>query len=142
MFQLSELGNGVLANLQLQVQSDVVDLEQSHPELAQKLYYLRDQLNRPEYDSDPLKAAQVHDNRRSVANQFDRLLTDIRRLAGFEKFLLALSECEMKQLATFGPIVVFNVSDIWSDAFIITTNDICCIPLPLLRKTDLENSAR
>jgi CHAT domain len=72
-------------------------------------------------------------------NQFDRLLADIRGLAGFERFLLTPSEDELKQLATFGPIVVFNISDIRSDAFIVTTNDIRCVSLPLLRSTDLEN---
>jgi tetratricopeptide (TPR) repeat protein len=36
--QLLELGNGVLASLQLQVRSDILDLRESYPDLAQQFY--------------------------------------------------------------------------------------------------------
>ena len=45
--QLSELGNGVLTSLQLQVRSDVSILKESHPELAQQFCSIRNQLDCP-----------------------------------------------------------------------------------------------
>jgi CHAT domain len=44
----------------------------------------------------------------------------------------------LKGLAERGPIVLFNVSDIRTDAFIVTLNDINVIPLPLLTNTALQ----
>ena len=45
-------------------------------------------------------------------------------------------------LAEDGPIVVFNVSDIRSDAFLITTDEIRSLHLPLLTSDSLEDSAK
>ena len=74
----------------------------------------------------------------ALSKTFDGLLEAIRKLEGFEQFLLVPSESELKTLATFGPIVVFNVSEIRSDAFIVTVDNIRFIPLPLLTYTDLQ----
>lgn len=140
--QLSELGNGVLATLQLQVRSDVPLLKESHPDLARQFYYLRDELDRPPSNfmqsTRPISLADSV-NRRNLSNMFDRLLVTIRSLEGFGLFLLPPSESELKTLATFGPIIVFNVSSIRSDAFIVTADDISVVPLPLLTNTLLEN---
>ena len=48
------------------------------------------------------------------------------------------SELELRSLAEDGSIVVFNVSDIRSDAFIVTTDEIRALSLPLLRSDALE----
>ena len=45
--QLLELGRGILANLQLEVRSDISVLASSHPALAQKFKELRDQIDTP-----------------------------------------------------------------------------------------------
>jgi hypothetical protein len=42
-------------------------------------------------------------------------------------------------LAKSGPIVVFNVSKIRSDAFIVNATDICLVPLPSLQTAELES---
>ena len=55
----------------------------------------------------------------------------------FERFLLAPSISELKKLADRGPIVVFNVSNIRSDAILIDQHDIRSIQLPLLTYDDL-----
>lgn len=47
------------------------------------------------------------------------------------------------ELAGQGAIVIFNVSDLRSDAFLVTRQDIRCIPLPLLTADDVSSySAR
>ena len=45
--QLLELGRGILANLQLEVRSDISVLAASHPDLAQQFQELRDQIDPP-----------------------------------------------------------------------------------------------
>ena len=138
--QLSELGNGVLATLHIQMRSDVLLLKESHPDLAHPFYDLRDQLDPPSnfMHSTELSTRADAENRRTLSNKFDKLLGKIRQLEGFEHFLLAPSESELKRLAAFGPIVVFNVSKIRSDAFIVKVDDIRFVPLPLLTNTHLK----
>lgn len=75
--------------------------------------------------------------------QFDALLQKIRALPRFEQFLLGPSVKELKELAEGGAIVVFNVSQVRSDAFLIEKHRIRCIRLPLLHYAALkENSTR
>ena len=80
--------------------------------------------------------------RRTLVKKFDDLLRFIRSLDGFENFLRGPSESELHCLADHGPIVVFNVSDIRSDAFLITTDEIRSLHLPLLTSDSLTDSAK
>jgi hypothetical protein len=92
--ELSELGIGVLATLQLQVRSDILDLKESHPDLAQQFNDLRDQLDRPPSNFMPSTEPFSHpdsENHHILANRFGTLLAVIRQLEGFEKFLLCSS---------------------------------------------------
>jgi hypothetical protein len=75
--------------------------------------------------------AALEEPRKNAAAFSDRLKT-IRSFRGFESFLTGLSESEMKSLAVQGPIVVFNMSEIRSDAFIVTPLKIWSVPLPQL----------
>ena len=52
------------------------------------------------------------------------------------------SESELHSLAEGGPIVVFNVSDIRSDAFLITTDEIRSVHLPLLTSDSVKDFAK
>ena len=141
--QLLELGRGILANLQLEVRSDISILASFHPDLAHQFQELREKIDPPSrtiefsviedpsttFNSDPSKAIS---ERRALLKQFDDLLVYIRSLPGLENFLQGPLETEMRSLAKNGAIVVFNMSDIRSDAFLITTNDIRSVHLPLL----------
>jgi len=146
--QLLELGRGILANLQLEVRSDISVLGAEHPELAQQFQHLRDEIDCPlrtlesgliEHQSTDINSASnASTNRRKLLQQFDSLLVQIRSLQGFEDFLKGPSETQMRSLAAGGAIVVFNVSDIRSDAFLITPNGIRSVPLPLLTVDSLK----
>ncbi len=138
--QLSELGNGILATLQLQVRSDIVVLEKLHPDLAKEFHHFRDQLDRPPVNLIHTKETGSGDDaesRRRLSTKFDMLLADIRNLEGFEQFLLAPSESDLKGLAKYGPIVVFNVSEIRSDALVVAVDEIRLVSLPLLVHSEL-----
>ena len=154
--QLLELGRGILASLQLEVRSDISVLAASHPGLSRQFEELRDQIDRPSttfessviedsldhFDSiflpDASKSISEH---RALLKRFDNLLEHIRSLQGFENFLRGPSKPELHSLAEGGPIVVFNVSDIRSDAFLITTDAIRSISLPLLTSSSLMSFA-
>src|SRR4029077_7521751 len=77
-------------------------------------------------------------NRRLLSDDMDKLLKTIRSLNGFEQFLLAPTESKLKELAEFGPIVVFNVSEIRSDAVIVKKDDIQVVALPSLTPKESE----
>lgn len=136
--QLLERGRGILASLQLDIRSDISILKGSYPDLAARLDDIRLQLNRP---WKPLEEVDLDSNlkhRREMFNQFDALLTEIRNIKGFQRFLLGPSESELKSAAGLGPIVIFNVSEIRGDAFLITSSGIRSIRLLRLNHSDLQ----
>lgn len=156
--QLSELGRGIIANLLLEVRSDISLLDASHPDLAQQFLELRNQLDPPArtFELSVIEGSSSTYNSMSnlnsskfiaghhayaLAKQFDDLLRYIRSLEGFENFLQFPSESELHSLAEDGPIILFNVSDIRSDAFLITSNEIRSVRLPLLTADLLEKYA-
>ena len=146
ILQLLELGRGILANLQLEVRSDISVLETSHPDLGKLFRELRDQIDPPsrifkssvieEYspNSNPTfpNMSKTISERRALLKRFDDLLQHIRSLKGFEDFLQGPSATELHSLAAGGAIVVFNVSEIRSDAFLVTTDEIRSVHLPML----------
>jgi len=122
------------------IRFDISVLETSHPELAKRLQNLQFKLDSrhetivtTRTTDTPISATE----RRIIqSKEFTELLTTIRKLPGFELFLLCPSESEMKSRAKDGPIVVFNVSKIRSDDFLIDTKNIRCFPLLLLTSSD------
>ena len=149
--QLLELGRGILANLQLEVRSDISVLGTKHPELARQFQELRDQID---FASGTFESGVIEDqsnstsnlstlisNRQRLVKQFDDLLARIRCLDGFENFLKGPSETELRSLAEGGAVVVFNVSDIRSDAFLITIDGIRIVNLPLLTPDTIKSDA-
>jgi hypothetical protein len=145
--RLLELGRGILENLQLEVRSDISVLAASHPDLAQKFQALRDRIDSPinvDY-LDSFTSAALNSSiteRLTLVKEFDDLLRFIRSLDGFEHFLRGPSESELHCLADGGPIVVFNVSEVRSDAFLVTTDDIRSLHLPSLTPDSLKDAAK
>jgi len=141
--ELLELGRGVMATLRLNLRSDISALEAANPALADQFLYVRDQLNSSTTESltthEAISNAQSHRN--IIGRQFDDLLSEIRCLSGFERFLLAPPESELKKLAQDGPIILFNVSEIRSDALIVTTEGVDCMHLPALHRSSVEKHA-
>jgi hypothetical protein len=70
-------------------------------------------------------------NRRTLLKRFDDPMSHIRSLHGFENFLQGPSKSELCSLAENGSIVISNVSDIRSDAF-LTNHEIRVVHLPSL----------
>ncbi|KAI9663909.1 MAG: hypothetical protein M1821_007399 [Bathelium mastoideum] len=66
-------------------------------------------------------------------DQVDQITNTIRRLPGFERFLLPLTQRQIQELSREGPIISLNVSHIGSEAFVITATNFDVIPLPSLQ---------
>jgi len=142
VLSLLEIGRGVMATLQLHIRSDISELERTHPEIGREFLELREQL-----DSVPNVLIAREDvfpsleYRRTLSKKFDNLIDSIRLLEGFERFLLGPSEPELKDLSALGSIAVFNISEIRSDALIVTEQGVRNLPLPLLNVHDLGKYA-
>lgn len=132
--RILEVGRGVLASLQLEIRSDISNLANEYPELARQFDNARDGINLP---SDGKSGIYDVHQLQLQYNRFETILASIRRLPSFENFLLGPSEEEMKALAGNNSIVVFNISHIRSDAFLISKDGIRSQPLPLLKSDDL-----
>ncbi|EUC39771.1 hypothetical protein COCMIDRAFT_110631 [Bipolaris oryzae ATCC 44560] len=123
--KLLELGRGVIAGLLLEMRSDVSELEQRHPQLAEEFVSLRDELD-SSIDLNTLTpiedahSSSYKQNRRWAAEKrIEEVLAEIRLKDGFQNFLLPPTEDELKRAASAGPIVVVNVSPHRCDAFLV-----------------------
>ncbi|KAA6407282.1 MAG: hypothetical protein FRX48_08830 [Lasallia pustulata] len=133
--QLLERGRGIIAASLNELRADVLDLQQKHPQLTQDYISLRDQLDLP------AEVTRQVDQRHNTGQKLERMIGDIRRLPGFERFLLAPTENEMKAAAVSGPVVVINVSDYRCDALIIEKRGLETLRLPDLDSKDVRARA-
>jgi CHAT domain-containing protein len=143
--QLLELGRGVIANLRLEMRSDLISLKELHPQIAKEFEELRDELDvavGPGEFSMLKDLVQVSSRRQMVNRKLDQTIKKIRTLSGFETFLLPPDKKELQQVA--GPshcVVLINVSTIRCDAFLIRHDSITALNLPDLNKKIAEGLA-
>ncbi|KAL2785014.1 CHAT domain-containing protein [Aspergillus keveii] len=135
-----EIGRGVVLRHWADNRDDLSALEAADPELVKEYLELRDiayGANRPEREI----PAWFEIFRRSGFETWrDRAaaravletscLPNIRQYAGYERFQLDPTVDELREVAKEGPVVIVNVTEIRSDAIIVTEADI--IPLELL----------
>jgi hypothetical protein len=149
--ELFEHGRGVLFARVLDARGDLSEFEDANPELAGEFVRLRDELDHlgqpdtamfSDADVDPSVAAQFEaDRRREAASEFDQLVERIRRLPGFERFLLPLPVVELLPAAAEGPLVLINVAELRSDALILTSSGVEVLPLPELAPAAVVDQA-
>ncbi|KAF3230362.1 hypothetical protein TWF191_010251 [Orbilia oligospora] len=140
---LLEQGRGVITDHLMKMRTDISELEESHPVLANQFIALRSKLGSTEKNleaacpgvtgalsfCDIATAGSLQNQRVEAQKAFDNLCAQIRELSGFENFLLPLTEEEMKAAADPDPIVVINLSTIRCDAFIVEKHQIRNIKL-------------
>lgn len=143
-----EVGRAVLLHQLLDARSDVTALEEAHPQIAKRFKRLRDVVDSPDlgdlgpFESErpngwAIRAQRHHD----AAAEFNTTIQTIRSQKNFERFLLGQTEEELISLAVEGPVVVFNVSDLRSDALLVTTTGLSCLPLPRLKTAQVQEKA-
>jgi CHAT domain-containing protein len=132
--EVLELGRGVIVGSLNEMRADISELQQKHPQLGEEYINLRDHLDAPK----TLTQRQVN-QRYKAGQELEKQIQTIRTLPGFDRFLLAPSEDELKAAAKYGPIVIINVSDYRCDAFIIEDSRLWALQLPRLHSTDLRD---
>ncbi|KAI0133387.1 CHAT domain-containing protein [Hypoxylon sp. NC0597] len=145
-----EQGRGVLAASLLDIRTDTIkSLEEDYPELAANFVRLRRavELSFTSDDTSPHNTAESPWQtrgkvRHEAAVELDNLISEIRKKPGFESFLLAPTDDEIKAAAKKGPIVVVNVSAYRCDAILIETNSIQSINLHKLKLEDIQQRER
>jgi len=128
-----ERGRSVLWTQQLRLRSSFDQVRDAAPELHQKLAELAGELDSdPAVDGDPAgpPARGTGERRQQLAAAWDETLTQVRALPGLAGTLRPPDAAELASCASGGPAVVLNVSEIRSDALILTSRGVTVLPLP------------
>ena len=144
-----ELGRGIISGSLSELRTDIFDLQHRFPELAENYVQLRSQLDVPNalaghvrQDSVSTASTLRSDQRYIAGRNIEGLIQEIRKMPGFDGFLLPPSREELKANAAPGPIVVINVSAYRCDAFLIDTDEIRTLPLPRLHADDVRDRVK
>ncbi|CAE6418508.1 unnamed protein product [Rhizoctonia solani] len=137
-----EQGRSIVWNQVLQLRTPLDQLSLVDPTLAEKLGYVASQLlSAPSIKQKPVtpskKGAPLEEpnhKHRRLAEEYDQLVTRVRKLEGFENFLLPKKSQELLYATYSGPIVVVNVHPSRCDALILqpSRNEVLCISLASL----------
>jgi hypothetical protein len=140
--ELAELGRGILVSDELDARADLTELARSAPELAEDFTRIRERLDqqRPAGvdESDTTQVTAWLLQRRELAEQWDRLIDQIRQLRGFTDFLARPRIGDLQQAAAAGAIVLVNSSEAGSDAVLLRPGSVDHVPLDRLRPADVE----
>ncbi|RYP23193.1 hypothetical protein DL765_001278 [Monosporascus sp. GIB2] len=136
--RLLELGRGIIVNSLHESRIDISDLQDKHSQLAAEYIRYRAQVDAPQTSSTSTDGQPYHADQRLA-----KVIEDIRRQPGFDRFLLPPTEDQIKEAAFRGPIVIINVSLHSCDALIIQEKKpLTSLPLPLLRYDDASERGR
>lgn len=137
---LLEMGRGLIFGFLIGNRADVSDLGPINPDISSQYEEIRDQLTQISISAS--NRGDVVHHRQELTNRLTNLEDQIRELPGLSRFQLPASGDELKELASKGPLVSFNVTKFRSDAFIVTSNSINVFPLPALHEVDLQTNVR
>jgi CHAT domain/Tetratricopeptide repeat len=122
--ELFEQGRGLLLSQALDSRTDLTALAERHPELADRFTALCAELDSPGPAGDVVA-------RRAMATAFDRLVADIRKLPGFDRFLRPPTVGDLAP--DEGQVVIVSVSRFGSYALILPADgEVTAVPLPTL----------
>jgi tetratricopeptide (TPR) repeat protein len=122
-----EQGRSVIWGQILHLRTPLDGLRVFDPKLAAKLSSIAIDLERGnsqaffaggDNEASPEQAVQKH---RRLANEWERVLEQVRKLPSFERFLLPKQYSELQDAACNGPVVVLNASQYGCDALIIAS---------------------
>ncbi|KAF7358386.1 hypothetical protein MVEN_00888700 [Mycena venus] len=136
-----EQGRSIIWGQFLNLRTPVDDLKQKHPALAAELIYLSAQLESAATresiietnDSKALPSLDfVAQKSHKNAHRRAELVKKIRKLEGFEQFLMPKKISELSAAVQGGHVILLNLSNIGCDALILSklTNEVLHVPLP------------
>ncbi|QRV89128.1 CHAT domain protein [Ceratobasidium sp. AG-Ba] len=143
-----EQGRSIVWGQTLQLRTPYDELSLADPLLAERLQHISSQLDIAAFRAaiQPSDTGLLTDivseatHHHALADEWDRLLGEARKLAGFENFLLPVKSNELKQTARHGPVVVINTHLAQCDALIILPQleDIIHVSLTTVRQETLD----
>lgn len=136
---LLEMGRGLISGSLIGSRVDVSDLQSINPKLSSEYEEVRDALSRK---PDTMPSGDMVRYRQELNKRLTSLEDQIRKISGLPRFQLQASGEQLRELASNGPLVCFNVTGFRSDAFIVTTESIEVLPLPSLLEDDLKGNSR
>ncbi|KIW19100.1 hypothetical protein PV08_03392 [Exophiala spinifera] len=120
--QWLEFGRGLILGYMIDSKlerSELSSLRQHHGAIAERYDTLRLQAQTPFDLDDPAGDALRH-QRWLAIRDMAVCLADIRKIDGYERFLLEPDFSELKVQALDGPIIIVNLTDLGTDAIIVT----------------------
>ncbi|KAF8198725.1 CHAT domain-containing protein [Mycena galopus ATCC 62051] len=144
-----EQGRSIIWGQILSLRTPVDDLRKSHPELADEFVSCSTALEaagmkKADARHQPPLQVIAQDSH-ALADTRDKLLKQIRELAGFERFLLPKQIAELSLAALMGPVVLLNISEHRCDALILMAglqDEIVHVPLPNFTLQDAQAMAK
>ncbi|KIW57848.1 hypothetical protein PV05_02405 [Exophiala xenobiotica] len=144
-FQALERSRGIISSLMMDFRTDLPSLREEDNDKRSQYLKIRQEIAAANafrisaLRDISAKGYTSHDlQRERLFKSLSDIQNDIRACPAYENFLLPLSEKEMMDLSRDGPLVSFNVSDVSSEAFLITTDEIRVLCLPDLKKENLR----
>ncbi|OQD86479.1 hypothetical protein PENSOL_c086G06413, partial [Penicillium solitum] len=129
--RLLERGRGVILGLLMDDRSDTSELKVAHPDLCAQYESLRLEVNtRLESTESQRMSKQISTRRPKAVEELEKCIQYIRQLPGFEYFQNGLSVEKMLAASNEGSIIVVNVTNLRSDAIIISASGFSLVPLP------------
>jgi CHAT domain-containing protein len=112
---------------------DNAELKAAHPTLHAQYESLRAEVNRTVDNITDQIVQQVMVKRRPQAiKELENCIEDIQKLPNFGQFQRAPTAEQMKKASEDGNIVVINITDLRSDAIVISSIGFSAVPLPRL----------
>jgi CHAT domain len=140
-----ERGRSVLWTQHLHLRSSFDDVRDAAPGLHQRLKELATELTGDDPAADVLApghaAPGADDRRQRLAAAWDETLAQVRALPGLAGTLRPPSADELVAGAAGTPVAVLNVSNIRSDALILTGQGITVLPLPGVTPEEIRQRA-
>ena len=132
-----EQGRSVVWSQMMQLRSPLDELHQANPKLAESLQSLSTLLEGATSHSillDDTSQRPLQVDYHKLAHEREQLLKQIRRLPGFERFLLPKTLSQLLPAANQGPTVMLNVSKLQCDALVLVpgVDHILHVPLDSL----------
>ncbi|KAH0563243.1 hypothetical protein GP486_002188 [Trichoglossum hirsutum] len=129
--EVLEQGRGVILSLLMDDRSSTSELKAAYPELCAQYESLLLGVNKPA-ENITGSCTQRNSSTRQIEAiaKLEKCVQDIQQLPGFGQFHKGLTAKQMQSCSTKGSIVVVNITNLRSDAIIITTNTFKVLPLP------------
>ncbi|KAH0556259.1 hypothetical protein GP486_005813 [Trichoglossum hirsutum] len=135
-----EQGRGVIFSLLMDYRGDTSQLKAAYPQLCMQYESLRLEVNKPaENITDNHMRRTASTSRAEAITKLEMCVRDIQQLPGFGQFHKGLTTKQMQDCSAEGSIVIVNVTNLRSDAIIITTDEFKFLPLPDLSAHQAED---